>query len=408
MERNIRLYPWFVAAIESMAWLPVFFLYFNSVLSIQEVVLLESIYYFSVVLLEVPSGYFSDRIGRKVTLTMSSIFFCLSYLVFISSNSFEFFAIGQILLAGGMSFASGTKTSFHFESLKMLGKESEYGAREAKVFRISWAAGAVAVFVGGLLASYALHWPYVLSFALTLFAVIIAFFFQEPTSNSGKATPAFLHQIKTCFSYLKNKTLAWLFFYVFALYVLVHVPYEFYQPYLAFLEDADELKFGDAPLISGIVYAITKLFGSWAGGNSIRWRDRIGLPKLLFFAFLSILIVIFFMGLLLHPIIILVVFVRSMPMSMLKASINAEIAPRIKEMQRATFFSIQSLVNRCGFGILLIMTSFVLGEENNWAQYQLMMLSCAFIGVVSAVILWTIRGDKLNFLYANKNGDPTK
>jgi len=50
-----------------MERLTIFFLFFKAHLEIKIVLLLEAIYYISVVLLEVPSGYFSDRIGRKIT-----------------------------------------------------------------------------------------------------------------------------------------------------------------------------------------------------------------------------------------------------------------------------------------------------------------------------------------------------
>jgi len=95
-----------------MAYLPVFFLFFNNIVSLQEVLLLESVYYISVVFIEVPSGYFSDKIGRKKTLIISSILFILSYLVFGLSYSFMTLASGQVLLAAAISFRSGTDTSF--------------------------------------------------------------------------------------------------------------------------------------------------------------------------------------------------------------------------------------------------------------------------------------------------------
>ena len=45
-------------------WYPIFFLYFLARLPLVQVLQLEAIYYAGVVLLEVPSGWFSDRIGR--------------------------------------------------------------------------------------------------------------------------------------------------------------------------------------------------------------------------------------------------------------------------------------------------------------------------------------------------------
>ena len=46
-------------------WLPAFFLYFQSSLPVEQVLELAAIYYLGTVLCEVPSGYLSDRVGRR-------------------------------------------------------------------------------------------------------------------------------------------------------------------------------------------------------------------------------------------------------------------------------------------------------------------------------------------------------
>ena len=147
-----------------MAWLPIFFLYFNIGLDIKDVILLESIYYFSVFLLEVPSGYFSDILGRKTTLIISSIAFSCSYIMFgFIEPDFFLFAIAQILLAVGFSFMSGTNTAFYYESLAAQGMENQFPEREAKVQSYLRYSGAVAALLGGIVGSIQLRYGYVIS-----------------------------------------------------------------------------------------------------------------------------------------------------------------------------------------------------------------------------------------------------
>jgi len=86
------LYPWYIVFSRTMAWLPVFFLFFSQHLSLEQVLQLEALYYLSVVLLEVPSGYFSDAIGRRPTLLISSIALALAYAVFLIGDNFPVFA----------------------------------------------------------------------------------------------------------------------------------------------------------------------------------------------------------------------------------------------------------------------------------------------------------------------------
>lgn len=72
-ERNLKLYPWYAALLHAHFWFPVFFLYFNSKFSLAEVLRLEAIYYAAIVLFEVPSGYFSDVVGRRATLLIANV-----------------------------------------------------------------------------------------------------------------------------------------------------------------------------------------------------------------------------------------------------------------------------------------------------------------------------------------------
>jgi hypothetical protein len=60
-ERNLRLYCVYIPLSRIYFFAPIFFLFFSSRFSIAQVLLLGTIYYLSVVLAELPSGYLSDR-----------------------------------------------------------------------------------------------------------------------------------------------------------------------------------------------------------------------------------------------------------------------------------------------------------------------------------------------------------
>ena len=132
-HRNLRLYPFYVGGVAFYAWMPVFFLYFASQVSLADVLVLEAIYYATVVALEVPSGYFSDRVGRRPTLIIAAAALVASYLAFVFAGSFAGLALGQVLLAVGLSFNSGTDTSFHLASLEAAGRSDRYAEREASL-----------------------------------------------------------------------------------------------------------------------------------------------------------------------------------------------------------------------------------------------------------------------------------
>lgn len=48
LDRNIRLYPWYALLFQACCWLPVFFLYLNQRVAIEDVLRLEALYYLAV------------------------------------------------------------------------------------------------------------------------------------------------------------------------------------------------------------------------------------------------------------------------------------------------------------------------------------------------------------------------
>jgi len=387
---NTRYYPWYKAFVSMMAWLPIFFLYFNEGLTFREVILLESIYYISVVILEVPSGYFSDRIGRKKTLVISSLAFAASYLAFgFWRPDFVLFAIAQILLATGFSFMSGTDTAFHYESLVDKGMEREFPDREAKVQSWSSYAGGLAALLGGLLGSVQLSYGYIVSFVFMLPALFITARFSEPTNNSEASAALPLTQLKEIGRYFKSKELVWLFLFSVVLYALIHVPYEFYQAYLSLLEQNDFNIPLDAALYSGVLFAGTRFLGGAVAGQSIFLANKLGLKKLCLLALALQLGIIGILGTLLHPLLILLILLRSVSRSITTAPVNAEIAPRLAQQHRATYFSLQSLVSRLSFSVTLIILSFSIDYQviNEWATLATIFRMSVVGGLIISIPL---------------------
>ena len=230
MDRNIRLYPLYLACRRLIFWLPVFFLYFSSVLRIDQVLLLEAIYYLGVVVLEVPSGYFSDRVGRRVTLLISTGSWIVGGLVFVMTASFVPFAVAQLLLALGMAFNSGTDTALLYDSLKDQGREDELARQEARAQALGLVAVGIAAGVGGLLAGFDLRIAYLLSSLSAALAWAVAWHFREPPRSDVVRPP--VRQIVAASQRLRDPQLRWIFVFVVGMTVLNHVPYEFFQPWL--------------------------------------------------------------------------------------------------------------------------------------------------------------------------------
>jgi len=156
---------------------------------------LEAIYYFAVVLLEVPSGYFSDRVGRIATLRLSSVFGVLTYCLFFFGDSFGTFVVAQACLATHFSFRSGTDTAWHYDLLEELGLEDEFAAREARLARATFWVRSVCALVGGAVGTFALSGGYALSCAAAAVVAVLMFASQEQAPTESDRAGSFVRQL---------------------------------------------------------------------------------------------------------------------------------------------------------------------------------------------------------------------
>jgi hypothetical protein len=356
LHRNIYLYPWFRAASSGHAWIPVFFLYLSQRLSLEQVIELSAVYYLSVFVLEVPSGYFSDRVGRRSTLLIAAASLIAAYICFIVGGGFAWFAAGQFLLAAGIAMQSGTDTAFHYDSLKALGREGEYAAREARAEQSGMTMLALATLAGGLLGLLDLRLAYLFSLVCALAMAVLVWRFSEPghARESRLLPQSFVAVVIGCLARLREPVLGWIFLVVILLYALAHIVFEFYQPYIVLLRLPLFAEQDHAPLLSGLVISISMFGGALGARASIDWQARLGLLGVLAVAMLIQLGIVAAMAMAISPLVLALVCLRNFPMALVHAPIRAAIAPRIGREQRATYLSLQGLAERLCFALLLL------------------------------------------------------
>jgi hypothetical protein len=379
-------------ASDGHAWIAVFFLFMNQSLSLDQVIQLSAVYYFSAFLLEVPSGYFSDRIGRRITLLISASALIGSYSCFILGSGFEWYACGQFLLAAGIAMQSGTDTAFHYDSLKAVGQEHEYEQREATAEQWGLIFLAIATFSGGALGMIDLRLAYGFSLLSAIGMFLLVWRFVEPTHSSEHSVVAdsFVTVVLACFARLRDPLLGWLFAASIILYALAHIVFELYQPYIGLLKisflDAAEY----APLISGIIISISMFGGALGAKFSIRLNSKLGLLGLMALACAIQLGIVAAMSIIVSPLFLVFVFARNFPMAMVHAPVRAAIAPRISRDQRATYLSLQGLSERIFFAMLLLTLAAELEPGVPVDQPTLLgiLSSTLWIGVGLLVILF--------------------
>jgi hypothetical protein len=396
LQLNVRLYPWFRAASSGHAWITVFFLYMSQSLPLEQVIELSAVYYLSVFVLEVPSGYFSDRIGRRSTLLIAAGALIGSYSCFIVGAGFWWFAAGQFLLAAGIAMQSGTDTAFHYDSLRALGREREYARREASAEQWGMVMLALATLSGGLLGLIDLRLAYVFSLLSASVMALLVWRFTEPKhADETIALPqSFVTVVSSCIGRLRDPLLGWIFLVVIMLYSMAHIVYEFYQPYITLLQLPLLEASTHAPLISGLVISISMFGGALGARASISWQSRLGLVGLLAAASFIQLGLVAAMAIALSPAVLALVSLRNFPMALVHAPVRAAIAPRITRQQRATYLSLQGLAERLFFALLLLSLAADLepGAPINEPTLLGILTSTLWIGLASALLLFAFSG----------------
>jgi len=357
MNRNIALYPYFQFCRSLIFWQAIWFLYFESVVSASEAILLAAIFDLSVVVLEVPSGYFSDYLGRRLSLMISLIASMAGCLLLFSSTSFAVFVVAQVLLGAGGAFVSGTDNALLYDSLAEQSRQDEVAAQEVRAWRFTYSALAISAITGGYLSMEAFRPAYLITAIALLAGLVIVFMFREPPhAREHTSTMQPWRQISTVFSRLQDRALFWVFIFAVGAYVLSHVPYVFAQPYLK--EVLSKVGYAsDTPVVSGIITAAMMMVSVVAGAFVLALRKRIGTTGMLLLAMLMQTGLILALAFLIHPAVIFLLVFRMVPDALSKPLILEIIHPRIESGYRATYLSFQSLFGRLTLSGTLILSA---------------------------------------------------
>lgn len=161
--------------------MPIIVLFFrNNGLNMTQVFVLQSVFSVGLIVFEIPSGYFSDVVGRRITIIIGCVLGFIGFLVYALSYGFWGFLIAELILGLGGSFISGTDSALLYDSLAQIGRAGEYQKIEGRVLSVCHTSEGIAAIAGGLLATISLRTPLYVETAFCLLAVPVALTLVEP------------------------------------------------------------------------------------------------------------------------------------------------------------------------------------------------------------------------------------
>jgi MFS family permease len=371
---------WFMVA------MPIIVLFFQEHgLTLTEVMILQSIYSFSVALFEIPSGFIADIFGRKRTIVLSTIFTFIGFLVFSFFGGFYAFAIAQVLVGIGGSLMSGSDSAIIYDTLLETNSKTTYTKIEGRTYAIGNFSEAFAGILGGFLAVGSIYMPIYVQTSILFFSIPIAFTLIEPSMHKenklDRSFKAVLEVVK--FAMADNQKLKWLIIYSSAMGVATLSMAWFAQPFFKSI---------NIPLAYfGILWAVLNFSAGLTSFNAHLLDKKDNNYKILFYLALSMLTSFIFLGYNASVFglifILFIYFLRGLVTPILRNEINENTTSN----KRATVLSIRSLIIRISFAISAPILGYIADNYSLAISFYGLAIVVGFFSILSAIKLYRIR-----------------
>ncbi|MCF8302084.1 MAG: MFS transporter [Bacteroidales bacterium] len=168
-----------------MLFMPIIVVFFqDNGLEMRHIFILKAINAVTVVVLEIPSGYMADNLGRRKTLILGAILNFTGFVAYSMAHGFVMFLIAELLIGISMSFISGADSAMLYDSLKSIKRSTHYPRFEGRITAIGNFSEAAAGILGGFLAGISLRLPFIAQTGIALIGIPAALLLWEPRLSS--------------------------------------------------------------------------------------------------------------------------------------------------------------------------------------------------------------------------------
>jgi MFS family permease len=383
MARDLRLFYLFRLLATSYLYVPIFMLFMEARgLSFGERMALGGVYSAIVILVEIPTGVFADRIGRRQSMMLGALMMVASCLIAYDAHSFTEFLVSETMAAISMSLCSGADSAYLFDLLAEHGVAHEYGRRESTASAWHLMGSAIAFAGGGYLARIDLALPYLVTAGVAGSAVVVAGLLRDdrPRMAARVARPPPTVVLRAWAGHMRmavrdvagNPRLGWIIAYSAVVFVLLRATVYLYQPYLK----ARGFDAGDIGLVFAGVYVVA----SMVAHRGYRIRQRVGDDVLLWGLLGTLAVSFVLLESVQGPFVLAVLGIQALAMGLysplVKPLINRDIPDSAR---RATVLSVESIVRRAAMGVFSPLAG-LYGERS--ALYL-----CGAFGIIGFAVL---------------------
>ena len=379
LEKNIKRLYWISFIKSSGFHLVVFTLFLLSKgFTMSQFFLIQSAYYLVSLLMEIPTGIFSDLKSKKNSLIIASVIGIPVTLMIISSNSFWVVLIAMAIAGISSALVSGTDVAILYDTLKSLNKEKEFKKIQGKMkWYGSWS-GAIGGILGGFLAQFKLSYPWWITFFMIIPALIIKIKLVEPPFHKEIKKTSYVTHFKESLKISFKGDASYFVIYSAVVWTFFVLSFFLWQPFL----ELTTLPF----MFFGVFYAVERLISGYSSKVAHRVELKMGMrnsllliPLVLALALILESQIIFIFG-------FLIIFLQSVVSGFFLPVLDDYLNVRIPSSKRSTIFSIKNMVH----SLLYILISPLLGHLIDLYSLQTGLLLMGGLLVVISIVFFIL------------------
>lgn len=378
--RNIKLYRLYVTFREPLLWgsILISFIIHQGHMTLSEIYFMESIVLLGTIFLQVPTGALADLIGRKKTVVFGSIMYSISIIWFsLGKSPFDMWGANTLCMFG-ISFCDGADSAFLYDSLKAVGRESEYKKIDGESAGNRLLLTAICNIGAGYLANISFRLPLLLSIPGVLLSLAATLFLKEPPTDKKFTARGQMSMMKSGILFTANhKAVKWIIGFTVLIGVTSKIWFFTYNPYF-------ELVKLDLKYYGFVFFALNVIawfFSRYAHKISGKFTERTIAIMMVFLIGLPIL----FMGSIVSIVSVCMVFPQNIVRGFMRPFFGEFLNRHLNSENRATVLSVQASVGGLAQFVALGAFGFLL---KSWGlSFCLQILGVTVLGLGSLAIL---------------------
>ncbi len=376
LGRDLQLFHVYRFLSTSYLFLPVLVKFFQQRgLDFTEIALLNTVYALTAIVFEVPTGALADRFGRCRAMLLGSLMMAIGCVVDFGGKGFWTFALGEGLLALGMTLTSGADSAYLYDLLRSAGREHEYRRHEGSATAAKLIGAAAALVLGGLIGRYSVGTTYAVSAAVCGAAALVAMMMREPAferEDEADFLHGMAHAAKAVFT---RPSLLFAVLFSVLVFTLLRMGLYLYPTYL----DAAGL---DVAWV-GAVLALMSIFGAYGASRIEGIRRLFGESRLVWLLPMALAVTYGVLGRWFA--------IWGIGLLAVQAVVNGVYSPFSKELlnreiadsgQRATVLSVESMGRRLAFGAFAPVAGVLMDSRGLGFGFYL----CAVFGLLGGAL----------------------